>query len=114
MESLPRLSPLPGHTPEPVALSAAWNAQSQQAEGSVEPSDDADLARYEIRAVPGPDGEAADEVLVATIPKAGPLTFATGFALDEPGAIVTLRAYVVLTTGNEAASAPVEVQRPAA
>jgi hypothetical protein len=37
----------------------------------------------------------------------------TVFGLDQPGAEIALKVFVVLDTGNEAGSAPMLVQRPA-
>ena len=43
----------------------------------------------------------------------GPREFITPFGLNQPGARVALKVYVILNTGNEAGSAAMFVQRPA-
>ena len=43
---------------------------------------------------------------------AAPREFVTPFGLNQPGAKVALKVYVILTSGNEAGSAAVFVERP--
>ncbi len=52
--TLPRLTPLPGHTPDPVTLSGDRDAATEMANLTWTESDDADLDRCEIRMSPGP------------------------------------------------------------
>jgi len=111
VETLPALTPAGGHTPEPVNASAVF-APPDQAQVTYDASPDADLARYELRGNPGEHYQDDDAVVVATHAPADPREFTTGFGLNQPGAQVALKVYVVLTTGNEAGSAALLVQRP--
>lgn len=110
--TLPRLTPLPGHTPDPVILSGEWNSTENRADLAWTPSTDPELDHYELRSCPGPEYSAEDETVIATIPAGGPLTYSStaGFAL--PGAAVSYRLYVRLTTGNQAGSETVTITRP--
>jgi hypothetical protein len=110
--TLPRLSPLPGHTPDPVELTGTYDAADARAELSWTASDEAELASYELRSVPGPDYVSEDESTLASIPPGGPLTFTTAAGFSLPGNAVSYKIYVRLTTGNEAGSEAVTVTRP--
>ena len=52
-------------------------------------------------------------VNASRLPEGGSREFVTTFGLTQPGAQVALKVYVILTTGNEAGSAPMIVQRSA-
>jgi hypothetical protein len=52
-------------------------------------------------------------VVIATNAPGAPGEFITPFGLNQPGAKIVLKVYVVLTTGNEAGSAAMFVERPA-
>ena len=111
VETLPRLSPLPGHTPEPVNASAVFEAPNMSKvifDGSTDPL----TARYELRGTIGDRYDDQDAVVVATRLPGEPREFITGFGLNQPGAEVAFKVYVVLATGNEAGSAPMRVERP--
>lgn len=111
IDSLPDLTPAPGHTPQPVNASAVFVAPDH-AHVVYDASTDADLARYELRGNAGATFHSADAVVIATNQPGDAREFTTGFGLTQPGAKVSLAVYVVLNTGNEAASAPMLVQRP--
>lgn len=113
IETLPRLTPLPGHTPDPVNVSGIFQAPDKSKVVFSE-SDDPALARYELRGVIGEDYDADDAVLVATRLPNEPREFITDFGLGQPGAVVALKVFVILTTGNEAGSAAMIVERPLA
>ena len=55
----------------------------------------------------------AGAVVIATKAPNDPREFVTSFGLNELGAQITLKVIVVLTTKNEAASAPMLVESPA-
>ena len=112
VQTLPRLSPLPGHTPDPVTLTGNYDVTDARAELAWTASAAPGLQSYELRSTPGPDYSAEDESTVASIPPGGPTTFTStaGFAL--PGSAVSYKIYVRLTTGNEAGSAALTVTRP--
>lgn len=106
--SLPRISPLPGHTPEAVVLSGVWNAGTQMADLSWTASADPDLEEYEIRRSGESPYNTNLEQVVDSVPP-GTLAFSTNAGLTTPGAIMRYKVYVVLTTGNEKGSNAVEI-----
>lgn len=112
VESLPRVSPLPGRTPDPVEAAGAWSEPNVRAELTWTESTDPNLLSYQVRAVPGPEYDPEDETLVATIPAGAPRVYnsAAGFAI--PGAAMTYKIYVVLDTGNTAGSEALTITRP--
>ena len=112
LESLPALSPAGGHTPEPVAAAAVWNAPTSQAKVTWSASPEPALARYEVRADAGEEYETEDESLLLTVPPEGPREVLTDFALGTPGLTTGFKVYVVLDTGNERGSDAVYVTRP--
>ena len=111
-ETLPRLSPLPGSTPDPVAGNGVFNEATNEADLSWTESTAADLERYEVRGVAGPEYEADDEVILATVPAGGERVFSTSYALTAPGTSATFKIYVITATGNERGSNAVTVTRP--
>jgi hypothetical protein len=111
--TIPKLSPEPGHTPEPVAASAVFQAPDQ-AKVVYDASADPELDYYELRGNAGPEFRSGDAVVVATNLPEAPREFVTDFGLTQPGAKASFSVYVVLTTGNEKGSAPMTVERPAA
>ena len=112
LETLPRLTPLPGHTPAPVNASAVFVAPNEARvvyDASTEPA----LERYELRGTVGDHYDEEDAVVIATHFPGDPLEFTTNFGLTQPGAQIALKVFVVLTTGNEAGSPSMQVERPA-
>jgi len=112
VQSLPRLTPLPGHTPDPVALTAAWNSTVPGADLTWTASTDTELQRYEVRSCPGPDYLAEDESVIATVLPGEPLAHTATAGFDLPGAAVSYKIFVRLNTGNEAGSDAETVVRP--
>ena len=111
VETLPAVTPPPGHTPQPVNASAVFQAPDQ-AKIVYGASQEATLARYELRGNPGEEYEDEDAVTIATHGPGDPLEFVTGFGLTQPGTQASYKVYVVLETGNEAGSAAMTVERP--
>jgi hypothetical protein len=109
--SVPRLYPLPGHTPDPVALTGFWDIDKEWAEFNWTASADPDLQHYVLRRSGSNPYSTATEQHVATI-NAGILTFTTDEGLLTPGATMRFKLYVVLNTGNERGSNVVEITRP--
>lgn len=62
----------------------------------------------------GEDYSDEDAVVIATNLPGATREFITPFGLNQPGARIAMKVYVILTTGNEAGSAAMFVQRPAA
>ena len=113
LETLPRITPLPGHTPEKVNASSIFEAPDKSKIVHDE-STDAMIERYELRGCMGSDWDEEDAVSIASHLPNQLREFITTFGLNQPGAQVTFKVYVILTTGNEAGSAPMSVQRPLA
>ncbi len=111
--SLPALSPPPGATPDPVEVTAVWDAATGRAVLNWTASPAATLARYSVRACMGARYKAADEFIVADLAP-DTRTLSTLDGLPVPGTFVVYRVYVVLTTGNERGSNDAPVTRPAA
>lgn len=112
ISSLPRLWPLPGHTPDPVRAAAEWVEERGLARISWTESKDAALECYELRGCPGEKYDRAEEELLGSIPPDRERALETARLLETPGAAACFRVYVVLKTGNERASNPVPVLRP--
>lgn len=113
VETLPRLSPLPGHTPAPVNASAVFVAPNS-AKVVYDESTDGMLARYELRGNVGDEFSDEDAVVIAAHGPGEPREFIVPFGLNQPGAEVALKVYVILSTGNEAGGAVLLVERPLA
>lgn len=109
--SLPRLTPLPGHTPDAVVLSGVWNAGTVKGDLSWTASADPDLEHYQVRREGSTPYHTNTEQVVATLPP-GTLTFSTDEGLGSPGATMGFKVYVVLNTGNEKGSNAVTIVRP--
>ena len=99
-------------TPKPVQATASYDPAAHEAVIAFTASDDTTLARYELRGVPGPEYSGEDEVVIATLPPGVPREFRTAYSLTQPGMAASFKVYVVLTTGNEAGSDAVTIERP--
>ena len=110
--TLPRLTPQPGHTPVPVNASAVFQAPNST-RVVYTGSNDFQLERYELRGNVGNHYSEQDSVVIATNLPGDVKEFVTNFGLTQPGAEIALKVFVVLTTGNEAGSAAMLVERPA-
>ena len=111
LETLPRITPLPGHTPAKVNASSIFEAPNKS-KIVHDASTDLMLERYELRGCMGPDWEEEDAVVIDSHLPNAPREFITTFGLNQPGAQVVFKVYVILTTGNEAGSAAMFVERP--
>lgn len=111
VETLPRLSPTAGHTPQAVNASAIFEAPDRT-RVVYDASNDGMLHSYELRGNVGEEYSDEDAVVIATNLPEAPREFVTTFGLNQPGARVAMKLYVVLNTGNEAGSAAMLVQRP--
>lgn len=112
VDTLPRLTPLPGHTPVPVNASAVFQSPNL-AKVVYDASSDAQLERYELRGTIGDEYDEQDAVVIASRGPNETREFITPFGLNQPGTEVALKVFVILTTGNEAGSATMRVSRPA-
>ena len=111
VNTMPRLSPLPGHTPDAVNASAIYVAPDQS-KVIYNASDDPMLAGYQLRGNVGTDYSDEDAQVIATNEPGAPREFISTFGLNQPGVHIALKVFVLLTTGNEAGSTAMFVQRP--
>ena len=93
-------------------MAATWIPAETKAEIEWEASADPEPKDYQLRAVPGPDYNADDATTLHTFLPADPRTFQTGAGFATPGAAMTYKLFVRLTTGNESGSEAVTVTRP--
>ena len=112
VSTMPALTPAPGHTPVPVQASGVLLAPNQS-KVVYTASTDPTLDRYQLRGSVGDTYDEQDAVVIATNYPGDPLEFITTFGLTQPGAEISLKVFVVLTTGNESGSATITLQRPA-
>ena len=112
VDSLPRLTPEAGSTPDGVTATAAWDATLQAAKLTWTASADANLSEYQIRFCAGPNYSTDNETVVGSIDPAAAREFATTTGLSDPGNVATFKVYVITTTGNEKGSNTVLVTRP--
>jgi hypothetical protein len=110
--TLPRLTPLPGSTPEPVAVQAVWDAGLDQAVITWEASDNANLDHYEVRYSPGSSYDSDAETVQAIVAPDAPREYLTRKGLTNPGDTALFKVYVVLETGNERGSEVLAAKRP--
>lgn len=110
--TIPRLRPGAGHTPDPVALTAVWDAALGKARLNWAASADADLASYQVRMSPTADYNADAESILATLTPSPAREFLTTAGLATAGATASYKIYVILKTGNEAGSTAVALTRP--
>jgi len=99
VETMPRLTPLPGHTPDAVNSSAIFEAPDKS-KVVYDASTDAMLHSYQLRGNVGDDYSDEDSQVIATNEPGAPREFVVPFGLNQPGARIALKVYVILTTGN--------------
>lgn len=110
--TLPKLTPDPGSTPEPVLANGLWVPAEEKAKLTWDASTDPNLAEYEVRWSPGTSYDAANEVVLGSVAKDAPREFLTAQGLATPGAVSVFKVYVKITTGNERGSNTVKITRP--
>jgi len=111
--TIPRLTPLPGHTPAPVVATVVFQAPDGFKVVYDESTDPA-LESYQLRGNVGDDYSEADNVVLGTNAPGAPREFVKTGQLNQPGARMALKLFVITNTGNEAGSLPMIVQRPLA
>lgn len=109
VQSLPRLTPLPGSTPDAVVASVEWDDLTAQAKITWTPSSDSNLQDYEVRYVAGPDYSTDDEATAGTVQPGETLELFTAYGLNGPGTTASYKVYVRLNTGNEKGSNAVSI-----
>lgn len=113
IESLPRLSPKPGHTPEAVSLTGLWDGASSSALLEWTESTDNDLQDYLVLGCAAEEWDSDIAQTLATVPSGGTRQLSTVFGLGIAGAKATYRVEVRLNTGNTKLSNTAAVERPA-
>jgi hypothetical protein len=109
--SLPKLTPEPGSTPDPVLANGTWNVPTTQGKLTWDESSAPDLAEYEVRWSPGPTYDVDTEVVIANIAKDAPREYFTTQGLLAIGDVSNFKIYVKTTTGNERGSNTVKITR---
>ena len=112
MDSLPRLTPEPGSTPDGVIATAVWDAVLQAVKITWTASADANLSAYQIRFCAGPNYSTDNETVLGSVDPAAAREFVTSTGLSDPGIVVSFKVYVITSTGNEKGSNTVTVTRP--
>ena len=107
--SVPRITPIPGHTPKPVPLTGQYDASASAALLTWEESLDPKIASYQIRACAGKTYKKPHERVQATLPKDAPRQ---ALIPQPPFGTTSYKVYVLLDTGNERGSATVVVTGP--
>lgn len=110
MGSVPRLTPRRGSTPDPVVVTAVWDAALGKAVLTWEPSDNPNVEAYSIRTAPGPKYRVREEQVIGRVGK-DVTRFETLTGMAAPGASALFRVVVVLKTGHEKGSEVVRVAR---
>ena len=113
LETLPRLTPLPGHTPAPVELSGNYDAPTEKAVLAWSAPADAAVTTLQLRASAGPEYDAEDETHLASFPAAGPSSWTGTFGLGVPGSAAAFKIFTLTAEGHECGSNPVTITRPA-
>ena len=110
IDTLPRLSPEGGHTPQAVTVQATLTSPDT-ATGTHSESAEATFAEYVVLAAAGEDADLDDAVELSTRTNRVPEPFTVALGLAEPGGAVCIWVRVVLESGNEKTSARVVVRR---
>ena len=114
VDSMPRLTPEPGSTPEAVIANIVWDPVLQAARITWTASTAANLSAFQIRFCAGPDYSTDDESVIGTVDPSAPREFVTIASLANPGDIASFKVYVITATGNEKGSNTVTITRTVA
>ena len=110
--TIPKLTPDPGHTPDPVTASATSPTPGVTHIVHTA-SADADVSHYELEGNIGPEFSDEDAVNLGRHEPNEANEFTVTFGLTQPDTFIALKVYVVLNTGRRAGSATMVVHRPA-
>lgn len=112
LETLPRLSPLPGSTPDAVELSGTYDTATGKSALAWSEVLDASVTELELRATAGPEFDPEDETILATFSPSDPRVWTGSFGLLVPGSAASFKLYSITAGGNEHGSNAVTVNRP--
>ena len=110
--NIPKLSPDPGHTPDPVQAIATHTPPSTTHIVHT-PSTDPDVDYYEVEGTNGEEFNADDAINLGRHNPGQPNEFTFTFGLTQPNTTIAAKVYVVLKTGRRAGSATMVVRRGA-
>ena len=111
LETMPRLSPLPGSTPDAVVLDGSWNTGTEQVDLAWSEVTDESVQSLQIRASIGPEFEDSDAAVLGTFAPDDPRTFSTSYGFTTPGTAVSFKIYSMTAEGNERGSEAVAVTK---
>src|SRR3990172_4447358 len=101
VESLPRLTPEPGSTPQAVTATVTWDEAQQMFKITWTASSDVNLAQYEIRFVAGPVYSTDTENVIGNVLPGAAREFFTASGAASPGDIGSFKVYVITNNRNE-------------
>lgn len=114
IDSLPRLTPEPGSTPDAVQMTAEYVPALGKVRITVTRSTATDFAEYEYRLTRGPEYSEDDDEVIGNVSNQDTLEFLTTAGVETAGVTAVYKGFVKTTTGNERGSNAVAVTRPAA
>ena len=111
LANLPRLTPPAGTTPPPLVIEGVWDNALGKAVFSFPASTAKNLLKLQARGCTGTTYKGEDEEIIADLlPTA--TRFETDWGLGAPGAKISVKIYVLNTTGNENGGKAVKIVRP--
>jgi len=112
IDSLPRLTPEPGATPEAVTATVVYVPATGQVRITHTKSTAANFAQYEYRMTRGLTWSDDDDEVIGNVTDIDTLEFLTNAGVETAGVSAVYRAFVKTTTGNEKGSNTVLITRP--
>ncbi len=112
IDSLPRLTPEPGATPEAVTAAVVYVPATGQVRITHTKSTAANFAQYEYRMTRGLTWSDDDDEVIGNVTDIDTLEFLSNAGVETAGVSAVYRAFVKTTTGNEKGSNTVVVTRP--
>jgi len=112
LETLPALTENAGATPQPGSLTGNYNAGTNSAVLTGQPSPSGSVVRHQIRASVGTEPSLEDEALSAEFEVGDPIELTTNYGFGAPGAIVHFRLVAITADGHEKGTPWLMLQRP--
>jgi hypothetical protein len=113
IDSLPRLTPEPGATPEAVTMTAVLDPATNEVVITHSKSTAANFARYQYRLTRGTEWSDEDDEVIDDVTDINALEFRTTKGVEVPNVTAVYKAFVITTGDNERGSEPVVITRPA-
>ncbi len=111
LANLPRLTPEPGTTPPGLVVTGQWDATLGKAVFDWPVSTFKNLDKLQVRGSTGTIYKSENEEVIADLAKDA-THFETDWGLSAPGAKISVKVYVMATTGNENGGKAVKIVRP--